>query len=153
LEISMTYDELIARALKGRSVNSAAKAWGVKQQNLDRWVKGMSMPNYNTALKMAREAGIDPAVAFEVFAEQEKAREVGNFKLQMGFVRTEIVSGLALAAMTVNLFLTPTPAKATPHPIKQATAESAHSLYYVKPSPMFKLFMSCAGVRSQPTEI
>ena len=33
----MEYQEFVEAALKGRSVNSMAKAWGLKQQTLDRY--------------------------------------------------------------------------------------------------------------------
>lgn len=68
----MNYEELIAKALNGRSINSMAKAWGVNQPTLSRWINGQRLPDYNTALKIAKEAGVEPGEAFEVFAAQER---------------------------------------------------------------------------------
>jgi DNA-binding XRE family transcriptional regulator len=65
----MNYEELIANALKGRSVNSMAKTWGVPQATLDNYVKGKVMPDFDTALKIVREAGANEADAFEALAE------------------------------------------------------------------------------------
>ena len=46
----MEYQEFVEAALKGRSVNSMAKAWGLKQQTLDRYVKGTHLPDYRLSL-------------------------------------------------------------------------------------------------------
>jgi predicted transcriptional regulator len=108
----MNYAEMIERAMKGRSVNSLAKAWGVQQRTLDRYVKGQSMPDYTTGLKIAREAGINTAEAFEIFAAAEENHRVKNFKLQMGFARTGFLAVLAGIAMAVTLFLTTSTANA-----------------------------------------
>lgn len=70
----MSYQELIVRALKGRSVNRAAKDWGIPQPTLDRYTKDR-LPDFYTAWKMAREAGIDPGEAFAVLAEEEAKRK------------------------------------------------------------------------------
>jgi transcriptional regulator with XRE-family HTH domain len=68
----MSYLEMISRALKNRSVNSLAKAWGVKQKTLDRYVKGETLPDYTTALIIATEAGIEAGEAMRTLAEEEK---------------------------------------------------------------------------------
>ncbi|MDQ1921567.1 helix-turn-helix domain-containing protein [Massilia pseudoviolaceinigra] len=93
----MNYEELIAKALKGRSINSMAKAWGVNQPTLSRWVNGQRLPDYNTALKIAKEAGVEPGEAFEVFAAQERNHSSKNFRLQQGFVQTELLLLLTVA--------------------------------------------------------
>ena len=100
----MNYDELIAKALNGRSVNSVAKAWGVRQPTLDRWLKGQGLPDYNTTLKMANDAGIEAGEALLVLAAEERALKVKNFKLQMGFVQIEHCAMLALISF-VALFI------------------------------------------------
>jgi predicted transcriptional regulator len=72
----MEYSELIENALKGRSVNSMAKMWGVSQKTLDRYVKGESMPDFDLALKLVEEAGVDPAEAFRTLAEEAKLHKL-----------------------------------------------------------------------------
>eukprot|EP01037_Dinobryon_pediforme_P024059 gene24059-25711_t len=56
LEILMDYQEVIVRALKGRSVTATAKAWGLPQKTLDRYAKAERLPDYETAMKIADEA-------------------------------------------------------------------------------------------------
>jgi len=101
----MNYSELIAKALKGRSVNSVAKEWGVRQPTLDRWLKGQGLPDYNTTIKMANAAGVDIGEAVKAIAAEENAIKVKTFKLQMGFVQTELCALLALAAAMANLYI------------------------------------------------
>lgn len=101
----MNYREMIESALKGRSVNSMAKVWGVPQPTLDRYVKGERMPDYNTGLKIAREAGVDPAEAFEVFAAEERVHKVKNFKLQMGFVQTDLLLFIATCGLSGLVYI------------------------------------------------
>jgi transcriptional regulator with XRE-family HTH domain len=101
----MNYREMIDSALKGRSVNSMAKAWGLPQPTLDRYIKGERMPDYNTGLKIAKEAGIDPAEAFEVFAAEERNHKVKNFKLQMGFVQTDLLLFIATCGLSGLVYI------------------------------------------------
>ena len=103
----MNYEEMIAKALNGRSVNSVAKAWGIPQSRLDRYVRGVHMPDYATGLKIAREAGVNTAEAFEIFADAEENHRVKNFKLQMGFAQSGLLMALAAISLVVTLFLTP----------------------------------------------
>ncbi|WP_454712992.1 hypothetical protein, partial [Cupriavidus nantongensis] len=70
----MSYQELIAKALNGRSVNRAAKDFGVPQKTFDRYTKGERLPDYHTALMLAQAAGIDPGEAFLMLAEEEAKR-------------------------------------------------------------------------------
>jgi hypothetical protein len=70
----MSYQELIAAALKGRSVNRAAKDWGVPQTTLDRYTKDR-LPDYYTAWKMAEEAGMEPGEVFALLADEEAKRK------------------------------------------------------------------------------
>lgn len=122
---------MIDRALKGRSINSMAKVWGVQQVTLNRYVKGERMPDYSTGLKIAREAGINPAEAFEIFAAEEQSHKMKNFKLVMGFAHPGLLAVVAAITMAVTLFLTPTKAEAkTNMPYFDATKRV--NLYYVK---------------------
>lgn len=128
----MNYDELIAMALKGRSVNSMAKVWGLPQPTLDSYVKGKAMPDFDTALKITREAGAPEKEAWEALAERTRMHKAAKFKLQMGFAMPSLLTVLALVALAVNLFLTPLAVKAAPFPMEQAKAEEPYTLYYVK---------------------
>jgi transcriptional regulator with XRE-family HTH domain len=71
----MTYEELIAKALKGRSRNAAAQAWGMPQKTLDRYAKGERMPDYQTALIIAKEAGVDPGEVMKICAAEEAKKK------------------------------------------------------------------------------
>lgn len=71
----MNYSEFVAAALKGRSVNSMAKAWGVQQRTLDRYVKGTHLPDYHTAMLMAQEAGVAIDATFVLLAQEESKRK------------------------------------------------------------------------------
>ncbi|MCA3182640.1 hypothetical protein [Cupriavidus sp.] len=70
----MSYQELIAKALNGRSVNKAAKDWGMPQKTLDRYTKDR-LPDYHTAWKMAEEAGMEPGEVFALLADEEAKRK------------------------------------------------------------------------------
>ena len=80
----MSYLELVRKALKGRSVNSAAKQWGIPQNTLDKYVKGR-MPSYEAAMIMAQEAGIDLADAFKMLVEEERNQKNHSDKLSKSF--------------------------------------------------------------------
>jgi hypothetical protein len=54
--------------------------------------------------------GVETVV--ETLAQQEQIRTSENFKLQMGFARTGLLSILAALTMVVTLFLTPKNAEA-----------------------------------------
>jgi transcriptional regulator with XRE-family HTH domain len=101
----MNYQELIELALNGRTVSAAARSWGVPQPTLHKWVRGERMPDYNTALKMAKEAGIDPAEAFEVLAAEERNHKIKNFKLQMGFVQTDLLLFIATGGLSYLFYI------------------------------------------------
>ena len=101
----MNYKEMWEKALKGRSVNKASQDWGIPQPTLNRYVRGKNMPDYQTALIIAREAGIDPGEVVRICAEEESVKKPRSMFAEMGYaVATLIVS--------VNLFLTPSPAEA-----------------------------------------
>lgn len=71
----MDYAKLIERALQGRSINGAAQDWGVPQKTLDRYAKGERMPDYQTALIIATEAGIDPGEVMRICAAEEAKKK------------------------------------------------------------------------------
>lgn len=71
----MDYSQLIVKALNGRSVNKAAQDWGMPQKTLDRYAKGERMPDYQTALIIAREAGVDPGEVMQICAAEEAKRK------------------------------------------------------------------------------
>lgn len=108
----MNYAEMIDKAMKGRSVNSLAKEWGLQQRTLDRYVKGQSMPDYTTVRKIAKEAGITGDEVLEILEHEEQSHKVKNFKLQMGFARPAFLAAVAATTMVVTLFLTPGKAEA-----------------------------------------
>lgn len=136
----MNYEELIEKALKGRTVNAVSKVWGVPQPTLSRYAKGERMPDWNTGLKIARDAGIDPTEAFEVFAEEERTHKIKNFKLQMGHVQTTLLTLIAAVGMAVTLFLTPAKADASTYKA-QLPDSNKTNLYYVKSKPKLKVFI------------
>ena len=82
-EITMNYAELIENAMKGRPTLAMSKLWGLPNSTLVKYVKGERMPDFNTALKIVKEAGVDPAIAFEALAEEERNHKSKNFKLQL----------------------------------------------------------------------
>jgi transcriptional regulator with XRE-family HTH domain len=104
-EISMNYEELIAMALKGRSVLSMSKQWGVAHGTLNRYVKGERMPDFDTALKIANEAGVDPGEAFETLAKTEQIHRSRQFKLQSGFVQIQACALLTIVALSTSLYI------------------------------------------------
>ena len=71
----MSYKEMIVKALKGKSVNATAKIWGMPQSTLDRFARGESLPDYRTALMIAKEAGISAEEAFIALAEEEEKKK------------------------------------------------------------------------------
>lgn len=71
----MSYQELIAKALHGRSVHRAARELGIHQRSLDRYSKAERLPDYDDALILAHEAGIDEAETFKILAAEAAARK------------------------------------------------------------------------------
>ncbi|WP_455154267.1 hypothetical protein [Cupriavidus campinensis] len=80
----MSYTELITKALKGRTVNRAAKDWGIPQKSLDRYSKQESLPDYAVALLLAKEAGMDVKEVFLMLAHEDAKRK-GLEKISEGF--------------------------------------------------------------------
>ncbi|MBW9331901.1 hypothetical protein FEE59_00065 [Herbaspirillum sp. RU 5E] len=72
----MTYEELIAKALKKRSVNSLAKEWGIPQKTLDNYVKGTRTPDFHTAMILVQESGCSAEKVLKVLAEHEASRRL-----------------------------------------------------------------------------
>ncbi|AYR24525.1 MULTISPECIES: transcriptional regulator [Herbaspirillum] len=72
----MIYEELIAKAVKGRTVNSLAKEWGIPQKTLDNYVKGTRTPDFHTALILVRETGLSAEKVLMVLAEHEANRKL-----------------------------------------------------------------------------
>lgn len=68
----MTYQELIDQVRKGRSVRATAAALGMPYTTFFRYVKGTRFPDIDAALRMAEEAGIDPAGAYAAIAEAQR---------------------------------------------------------------------------------
>ena len=101
----MTYEELIVKALKGRSVNQAAKDWKMNQVTLNNYVRGR-LPDYRTAQIFAQEAGITAGEVLEVLAAEEAVKKPGVRMGQLGLALS------TLLIVSVNLFLTPGTAKA-----------------------------------------
>ncbi|MEQ5842995.1 helix-turn-helix domain-containing protein [Paraburkholderia acidicola] len=81
----MTYEEFIAKALGDRSVNRAAKELGIGQRSLDRYVKGERLPDYRTALILAREAGTSPGETMMILAREEERKHPEKDILSTGF--------------------------------------------------------------------
>ncbi len=83
----MTYDELIAKALDGMTVNRAAVVWGIPQSNLDRYSKSQSMPNAAAALAISRAAGVPAEEVLEIIARQEaKKKQKSGYNAQLADV-------------------------------------------------------------------
>lgn len=101
----MNYSELIAKALKGRSTYAMSKQWGIGQMTLSRYVKGERLPDYDTALKIAKEAGIPPGDAFETLAEEERIRKARQLRLQSGFVQTDLLLIVATCGLAAVFFI------------------------------------------------
>jgi predicted transcriptional regulator len=81
----MTYEELIEKAMKGRSVNRAAKELGLNQRSLDRYVKGERTPDYRTGLILAKEAGIGAGQAMLILADEEERQKGAKEIISRGF--------------------------------------------------------------------
>lgn len=97
----MKYSDLIEMALKGRSVNSMARTWGVPQPTLARYMQGNRLPDYDLALKIAIEAGVEPGEAFVALAEEQRNLKSKNFKLQGGFVQITPLLSMAIGTATI----------------------------------------------------
>lgn len=71
----MNYDDLIAFAIKDRSINGLAKTWGIPQKTLENYAKGKSLPSYTALSIFAREAGISTSEAVQIMIAEEQRRK------------------------------------------------------------------------------
>ena len=71
-EICMNYEELIAKARKGRSVSAMASDLGLTKMTLNRYVKGTHIPDYRTAALLAREAQVSLGETMAIMVEREQ---------------------------------------------------------------------------------
>lgn len=101
----MDYQTLIAKALNGRSVNSMSKVWGVPQGSLARYVTGERLPDFDLALRMAKDANVDPTDAFEALAEMQRIHKSRAFKLQSGFVQIQTLALLAIVSASCIFYI------------------------------------------------
>lgn len=90
----MSYQELIAKVLNGKSVNATAKALGESQKTFERYVKAVNMPPCTTAVKMARAANMPIEEVVLTIAEEaaKKTRKTmekisTNFEALLSHVR------------------------------------------------------------------
>lgn len=81
----MSYLEVIARALKGRSILQASKDWNMQQVTLNRYVKGVRIPDFFTAKIIAQEAGISGGEMLDMLAEEEIKRRSKLDKMSTSF--------------------------------------------------------------------
>ena len=81
----MSYRELIAKAMQGRSVNQTAHDLGMPQPTLNRYVRGDRLPDYTTAFLLAKEAGVDPREMFLALVEEEAKKKGALEKITEGF--------------------------------------------------------------------
>lgn len=72
----MNYQEVMQRALKGRSVNAAAKDMGLPQQSLNRWVLGKNLPDYASAAILAAEARLSLGEMMRVLVDEDQRRKL-----------------------------------------------------------------------------
>jgi transcriptional regulator with XRE-family HTH domain len=81
----MNYQEVMQRALNGRSVNAAAKEMGLPQQSLNRWVNGKNLPDYSSAAILAAEAHVSLGEMMRVLVEEDQRRKSSKDILSAGF--------------------------------------------------------------------
>lgn len=81
----MDYHDVMQRALKGRSVNGAAKDMGLPQQSLNRWMLGKNLPDYSSAAIIAAEANITLGEMMRVLVEEDQRRKLSKDMIAAGF--------------------------------------------------------------------
>jgi len=74
----MEYQELIDRALRGRSVRKAAMMWDVPPPTMDRYARGERTPDVGTILKIIEDSGVSADEALKIIAAQEQLRKDGG---------------------------------------------------------------------------
>lgn len=81
----MTYDELIAKARKGRSVSAMAADLGMTKMTLNRYVRGTHVPDYRTATLIAREARVSLGEVMAIMTEKEEELKGTKEIISQGF--------------------------------------------------------------------
>jgi hypothetical protein len=97
----MEYAELIDRVLQGRTVNATAKAIGVPQPSLDKYVKGLTIPDCDNGYKMVLAAGVDVTEGFQTLANAERLHKL---KRQGGFVQIGVlpfIGGVGVVILSI----------------------------------------------------
>ena len=118
----MTYDEFMKKVLDGKSVNARSKELGIPQKTLDNYTRGRSAPGCAMTITLAKVAGISLEEAVTAVAEQElKVRPLHS----PSFLRPAMASVLGFI-VSVNLFLTPSPAQAAPAKALSDISQSAN---------------------------
>lgn len=74
----MDYQDLIAKALRGRSVRRAAQMWDIPAPTLDRYARGERTPDVGTILKIIEDSGVSADEALKVIAAQEQLQKDGR---------------------------------------------------------------------------
>jgi len=119
----MEYEQLFAKALQGRSVNGAAKEWGVPQKTLQQYSKGR-VPDYQTALILSREAQVPAGEVMAIIARLEARKKPRSLFPDLGYQAAALM-------ISVNLFLSPTDANAMQNnALSKQTGPN--TLHYVK---------------------
>ena len=88
----MSYQELIARAMKGRSVNALAKALHVPQPTMRNYCNGDRLPDYVTAAALAKEAGVEMGEMFIALVEEEAKKKGLTAKIAEGFKKLVLLT-------------------------------------------------------------
>lgn len=106
----MDYDELVRKVLNGSTVNARAHELGIPQRTLAKYAKAENLPDCDGAILFAKAAGV--SIEEAVLAIAAKKAELRPERVH-SFLRPAMASVLAFA-VSVNLFLTPTPSQAAP---------------------------------------
>lgn len=114
----MRYEKFIEKVLDGKSVNARAKELGIPTKTLDNYASGRSVPSCAMTMKLAKVAGVALEEAVIAVAEQEL---VARPKQASSFLRPAVAAVLT-GVVSVNMFLTPTPAQAAS--VKALSAEA-----------------------------
>ena len=78
LEITMNYQELIEKALAGRSIRRTAEEWDVPQATLNKYMRGDRTPDVATIRKIIKDAGVSADEALAVIELQEQHHKIGR---------------------------------------------------------------------------
>lgn len=100
----MNYEQLIEKAMNGRTTYAMAKKFGMSQVTLSKYLSGERMPDYETGLRLAKEADVSLSDAFETLAEAARIHKSKQFKLQSGFVQITPLLTMAAVGATILTF-------------------------------------------------